>query len=356
MEGYLTQDEAAAWRERLDAEGRKLVFTSGCFDILHAGHVRYLRQARALGDALVIALNSDESVRSLKGPTRPVNSEEDRAEVLLGLASVDAVVVFSGERTTSLIEAIRPHVFAKGGDYTLETLNQEERAAMEGCGAEIHILPVVEGRSTSAVLTRLAAKPDARPRLGVLGSGQGSNFAAIARSIAEGQLDAEIAIVISDEKDAPILAKATQLGLPALFIDPGPYKMKLGDPAQKELADRLQAAGVDVVVCAGFMRLLKAPVLEAFAGRILNIHPSLLPAFPGRDAPGQALAAGVTETGCTVHLVDSGMDTGAVLAQTAVPILPGDDHSSLSRRIHEAEHLLYPAALVKFLASLPPRA
>ncbi len=348
----LTAEAAAAWRDAMDAEGRRLVFTSGCFDILHAGHVRYLRQARALGDALVIALNSDASVRSLKGPARPVNSEEDRAEVLLGLAAVDAVVVFSGERTTGLLEKIRPHIFAKGGDYTVATLNAAERAVMESQGTSIHILPVVAGRSTSAVLARLESQPGSRPRLGVLGSGQGSNFEAIARSIAAGTLDAEIALVISDEKEAPILAKATKLGLPALYLDPGPYRTKLGDAAQKEMADRLQAARVDVVVCAGFMRVLKAPVLEAFAGRILNIHPSLLPDFPGRDAPAQALAAGVKETGCTVHLVDSGVDTGTVLAQTRVPVLPGDSHDTLSARIHAAEHALYPASVAAFLPSL----
>jgi len=123
--------EARALRDRLDAAGRKLVFTNGVFDLLHAGHVRYLAQARALGDALVVALNSDASVRVLKGPTRPLNSAEDRAEVLRALRSVDAVVVFDGERCATAITAIRPHLYAKGGDYTPNSLNREEKAALD---------------------------------------------------------------------------------------------------------------------------------------------------------------------------------------------------------------------------------
>ncbi len=119
----MTAEDVRRLRDRLDAAGRKLVFTNGCFDLLHAGHVRYLNQARALGDAMVVAVNSDASVRALKGPARPVNNENDRAEVLAALRVVDAVVIFDDERATRLIEAIRPHIYAKGGDYTVDSLN-----------------------------------------------------------------------------------------------------------------------------------------------------------------------------------------------------------------------------------------
>src|SRR4030095_16267864 len=152
LEKLKSPEELAAIRERMGAEGRKLVFTNGCFDLLHVGHVRYLQQARALGDALLVAVNGDASVRALKGPTRPINTEEDRAEVLAALACVDFVTVFHTERVTELVEEIRPQVYAKGGDYTVESLNPEERAALEKVGTEIRILALVPGKSTTATL------------------------------------------------------------------------------------------------------------------------------------------------------------------------------------------------------------
>ena len=150
--------ETRALRDRLQAAGRRLVFTNGVFDLLHAGHVRYLAQARALGDALVVALNSDESVRALKGPTRPVNAEQDRAEVLAALGCVDFVVLFGAERVTELVRAIRPDLYAKGGDYTVASLDPGERAALEEVGAEIRILPLVPGKSTTGTLERMRAE------------------------------------------------------------------------------------------------------------------------------------------------------------------------------------------------------
>lgn len=147
-----TVEEMAAVRESLAAVGRRLVFTNGCFDLLHLGHVRYLQAARALGDALVVAVNGDASVRALKGPTRPVNSEKDRAEVLAALECVDYAVLFHTERVTALVEAIRPHVYAKGGDYTVESLDPGERAALERVGAQVRILPLVPGKSTTALI------------------------------------------------------------------------------------------------------------------------------------------------------------------------------------------------------------
>ena len=144
----------AAVSAQFRAQGRRLVFTNGCFDLLHVGHVRYLQQARALGDALLVALNGDSSVRALKGPTRPINSEADRAEVLAALACVDYVTLFHTERVTDVIRAIRPQVYAKGGDYTVASLDPGERGALEEAGAEIRILPLVPGKSTTSIIEK----------------------------------------------------------------------------------------------------------------------------------------------------------------------------------------------------------
>ncbi len=150
----LTVAESARWRDELEAEGRRLVFTNGCFDLLHVGHVRYLEAARALGDALLVGLNADDSVRALKGPTRPINSERDRAEVTAALRCVDGVVIFPETRASGLIREVRPHLYAKGGDYTVETLDAAERAALEATETEIRILPLVPGRSTTALIAK----------------------------------------------------------------------------------------------------------------------------------------------------------------------------------------------------------
>ena len=138
----------------LGATGRKLVFTNGCFDLLHVGHVRYLQAARALGDALAVAVNGDESVRALKGADRPINGEDDRAEVLAALACVDFVTVFQTDRITDIARVIRPQVYAKGGDYTVESLDPGEREALREAGAEIRILPLVPGKSTTAIIEK----------------------------------------------------------------------------------------------------------------------------------------------------------------------------------------------------------
>jgi formyltetrahydrofolate-dependent phosphoribosylglycinamide formyltransferase len=342
--------EAVRLRDELHSQGRKLVFTNGCFDLLHAGHVRYLNQARALGDALLVAVNSDASVRALKGPARPVNPENDRAEVLSALRAVDGVVVFHEERATRLIEAIRPHIYAKGGDYTVDSLNPEERTALENAGCAIRILPLVPGRSTTATLQR-AATPERQPgrlRLGVLGSGKGSNLKALIDAIADGRLDAEIVIALSDQADCPFLKTARAAGIEARHVDPGPQPRRLGDAAQKEIAEHLRRADVDLVVLAGFMKILRAPVLDAFADRIINVHPSLLPEFKGANAPQQALDAGVAETGCTVHLVTAEIDAGRILGQACVPVQPGDTASTLHERIKQVEHELLPRVLAEW--------
>jgi phosphoribosylglycinamide formyltransferase 1 len=181
--------------------------------------------------------------------------------------------------------------------------------------------------------------------LGVLGSGSGSNMQAILDAIREGSLDARIALVLSDNPDAFILERARQNGIEADIIDCGGFRTKFPDECQAETALRLRAAGVDLVCLAGFLRLVKRPLLDAFPNRILNIHPSLLPAYPGLESWRQALEAGEKEAGCTVHFVDEGMDTGPIILQESVPILEGDTAESLHARIQVVEHRLYPAAI-----------
>ena len=188
-------------------------------------------------------------------------------------------------------------------------------------------------------------------KLGVLGSGKGSNFRAIADAIARGDLEAEVRVVISDVASAGILELARTRGLRAEFVEPGRFKTKLEPEAELRVVELLQNAGVEWVVLAGYMRMIKPPLLAAFPRRIINIHPSLLPAFPGLEAWRQALAAGARETGCTVHYVDAGMDTGEVIAQRAVPVLPGDTAESLHARIQVAEHTLYPQVLARLAAA-----
>jgi D-glycero-beta-D-manno-heptose 1-phosphate adenylyltransferase len=147
--------QAALLAESCAQRGHKLVLTNGCFDLLHPGHVRYLEAARSLGDALVVAINGDDSVRALKGPGRPLNREDDRAEVVAALECVDHVVIFPEVRVTRLLERMRPSIYVKGGDYTADTLDSEERAALKEIGAEIRILPFEPGYSTSGLIERM---------------------------------------------------------------------------------------------------------------------------------------------------------------------------------------------------------
>jgi phosphoribosylglycinamide formyltransferase-1 len=185
----------------------------------------------------------------------------------------------------------------------------------------------------------------ARLRLGILGSGKGSNFVAIADAIRAGRVEAEVALVLSDVADAGILAHARERGMMARHVEPGRFRTKLDEEAETAVIGALQAARVDLVVLAGFMRILKGQFLRAFEGRVMNIHPSLLPAFPGLEAWRQALEYGAKVTGCTVHLVDQGIDTGPILAQRAVPVLDEDTAATLHARIQEAERELYPAVV-----------
>ncbi|HTB84210.1 MAG TPA: phosphoribosylglycinamide formyltransferase [Candidatus Sulfotelmatobacter sp.] len=179
-------------------------------------------------------------------------------------------------------------------------------------------------------------------RLGVIGSGKGSNFVAIADAISAGKIPAQIAIVLSDVENAGILAHARERKLPARFIPPGKFRTKLDEESEQAFVTELQNAGVDLIVLAGFMRVLKGDFLRAFENRIVNIHPSLLPSFPGLEAWKQALDHGVKVAGCTVHFVDAGVDSGAIISQQAVPVLDTDTPDTLHQRIHAAEHELYP--------------
>jgi len=189
-------------------------------------------------------------------------------------------------------------------------------------------------------------------KLAILGSGSGSNMQAISDAIADGSLEAKIVYVGSDNPEAYILERAQNIGVKPEVLDCAKFKSKFPQEAQAALAEKLQELGVDLLCLAGFMRLVGTPLLEAFPNKILNIHPSLLPAYPGLAAWEQAVTDGATESGCTVHLVDSGMDTGQIIAQAVVPTLPDDSAHSLHQRIQQEERTLYPQVISQILAKL----
>jgi rfaE bifunctional protein nucleotidyltransferase chain/domain len=157
MEKILTASTLGPWREKLRRSGRMLVVTNGCFDVLHLGHVTYLQQARKQGDALLVGVTNDAGVRSLKGPGRPLNSENDRAGVLAALESVNGVYVFPELDARGFVQAVHPDIYVKGGDYTIDTINQDERRLLEELGVKIVILPAVPGKSTSALVQKMQA-------------------------------------------------------------------------------------------------------------------------------------------------------------------------------------------------------
>ena len=184
-------------------------------------------------------------------------------------------------------------------------------------------------------------------KLGILLSGRGSNFEAIADSVAAGTLPAEIAVVVSNRADAAGLESARRRGLKALLI---PSKGRAREEHDREVMTALREAKVDLVCLAGYMRLLSPEFVRAFPNRILNIHPSLLPAFPGLEAQKQAIEQGAKVSGCTVHFVDEHLDHGPIILQRTVPVLDGDDEHSLAARILEQEHIAYTEALRRLLA------
>jgi phosphoribosylglycinamide formyltransferase-1 len=189
-----------------------------------------------------------------------------------------------------------------------------------------------------------------RLKLGVLGSGKGSNFKAIMERIIDGKLSAEVRLVISDVPDAGILSYARDFQVPALFVNPGKYRTRLETEVEQDIVRLLQEAGVELVVLAGFMRVLKEPLLQAFPRSIINIHPSLLPKYKGLEAWKQALEAGEKVTGCTVHYVEKEIDAGHIIGQREVEIRPDDTPESLHARIQEAEHELLPEVVGQIAA------
>jgi phosphoribosylglycinamide formyltransferase-1 len=185
-------------------------------------------------------------------------------------------------------------------------------------------------------------------RIGVLGSGNGSNCEAILQACATGKIPGQVAIVLSDVADAFILQRARQHGVRAELIGPSRFKTKLEPEVEERAVGSLLDAGAQFVALSGYMRVVKLPMLRAFAGRMMNVHPSLLPAFPGLRAWEQALAHGVKVTGCTVHFVDEGVDAGPIVLQQPVPVFPNDTSQSLHQRIQLAEHQIFPEAIRLF--------
>lgn len=182
--------------------------------------------------------------------------------------------------------------------------------------------------------------------LGILISGRGSNFEAIARNVEGGTIPAKIAVVVSNREEAPGLERARQMGLSARFIA---SRGKDREAYDREVVETLREFQVDLVCLAGFMRILSPYFIREFPGRILNIHPAILPAFPGADAQKQALEYGAKISGCTVHIVDEGVDTGPIVCQAAVPVLDGDTVETLSARILKEEHRIYTEAICLLL-------
>jgi phosphoribosylglycinamide formyltransferase-1 len=183
--------------------------------------------------------------------------------------------------------------------------------------------------------------------IAVLASGRGSNFEALAHAARRGELPGRIVVLVSDRPDAPALEHARRLSIESLVLPVGRFRTRIEDEAP--WIEALEQRGVDLVLLAGFMRRLHAPMLSAFRDRLLNIHPSLLPAFPGLDAIGRAWRQGVRVTGCTVHLVDETLDQGPIVAQRAVEVGEGESLAALEARIHATEHRLYPEAVKRFL-------
>jgi phosphoribosylglycinamide formyltransferase-1 len=185
-------------------------------------------------------------------------------------------------------------------------------------------------------------------RVVILGSGRGSNAEAILAAQGAGGLgSARVVAIFSDVADAGILALGPRFGVPSAFVDPAPFRTKLEGEGEARFIAAVSSVTPDLVVLAGFMRVLKPGFLAAFAGKIINLHPSLLPKFPGLDGIGQALRSGESETGCTVHYVTAAVDGGPILEQARVRIEPGETHESLARKVHAAEHVLLPAVIAR---------
>ena len=182
-------------------------------------------------------------------------------------------------------------------------------------------------------------------KLAIVGSGSGTNCQAIIDAVEAGTLDAEIKCILSDVQDATILERARKHNIPAIWLDCAPFKTKLDGEAEQKVLKILEEHDVDFIALAGFMRIVKDGLLSAYAGRIINIHPSLLPSFPGLDGGKQAFEYGVKFTGCTVHFVDAGVDTGAIINQKIIAIEDDDTLETMMEKLHAQEHIAYPEAL-----------
>ena len=184
-----------------------------------------------------------------------------------------------------------------------------------------------------------------KTRLGILGSGRGSNMQAVVDACAEGTIDAEVVIVVSDVEDAAILQRAREASIEAIYLEPGPKRSRLGPDREKRLVELLRERAVELVLLAGFMRIIGKTLIQAFPNAIMNIHPSLLPSFKGLNAQEQALDYGVKYAGCTVHFVDESVDGGPIILQAAVPVDESDTADTLAERILRKEHEMYPQAV-----------
>ena len=184
-----------------------------------------------------------------------------------------------------------------------------------------------------------------KTRLGILGSGRGSNMQAVVDACAQGTIDAEVAVVVSDVEDAVILQRARKASIKAIYLEPGPKRSRLAPDRERRLVEVLREHGVELVLRAGFMRIIGNTLIEAFPNAIMNIHPSLLPSFKGLNAQKQAVDYGVKYAGCTVHFVDESVDGGPIILQAVVPVDESDTADTLAERILEKEHEIYPQAV-----------
>jgi phosphoribosylglycinamide formyltransferase-1 len=184
-------------------------------------------------------------------------------------------------------------------------------------------------------------------KIAVFASGSGSNFQALADAVHNRTLEADIQLLVCDQPGAKVIERARKLNIPVYAFVPRTFESKAA--FEQDIVNELKRYDIDFIALAGYMRLIGEVLLDAFEGRIINIHPSFLPSFPGKDAIGQALEAGVSETGVTIHFVDSGMDTGPIIEQVKIPVSPGDTRDTLQQKVQQAEHTLYPAVLHKLL-------
>ena len=335
----MTAAEARALRDRLHREGRRVVFTNGCFDLLHAGHVRYLEQARRLGDALIVGLNSDASVRELKGPGRPLNSEFDRAEVLSGLRAVDGVVVFDSLRATELIRELKPHLYAKGGDYTPESLERSERDALAEAGSVIRILPLLPGRSTTGLIQKV--NPSLRVAL------WGPDYHDLVRFLLDlprqGLSQIQLVLVIAADLSSANQQILDQKGV--VTLSGAGSQGGLGEPIWGAGLQALSEHRVDLLVVAPGASSFLAEFGAELKLPALCLHHGSMPGSDPAESLSEAISQGELSAVCTLHEWGGGQQDGKVWLQAEVPIRLGDDLQSLQARLAQQGQVLLHKAL-----------